>query len=102
MPTIQRLNTTDANFWQRLESLTAWEGVADEAVTATVREILAQVRQRGDDALLEYTRRFDRLALERASNLEISVARREQALMSLPTTQRTALETAATRIRAYA
>lgn len=102
MPTIQRLNTTDANFWQRLEALTAWEGVADEAVTATVREILAQVRQRGDDALLEYTQRFDRLALEQASDLEITLAQRQQALASLPATQRTALETAATRIRAYA
>ena len=55
MPNIQRLNSTDLNFWPRLEMLTAWEGVADEAVAATVREILAQVRLRGDDALLEYT-----------------------------------------------
>jgi histidinol dehydrogenase len=102
MPTIQRLNTTHADFWPRLEALTAWEGVADETVTATVREILAQVRQRGDDALLEYTQRFDRLAPEKAADLEIPAARREQALMSLPAIQRTALETAAYRIRAYA
>lgn len=102
MPTIQRLNTTHTDFWPRLEALTAWEGVADETVTATVREILAQVRQRGDDALLEYTQRFDRLAPEKAADLEIPAARQQQALASLPAIQRTALETAAVRIRAYA
>ena len=37
---IKRLSTADADFWTRLETLTAWEGVADEAVTATVRDIL--------------------------------------------------------------
>ncbi len=68
---IQRLNTADADFWPRLEALTAWEGVADEAVTAIVREILAEVRQRGDDALLEYTYRFDRLDAACAADLEI-------------------------------
>ena len=102
MPNIQRLNTADANFWPRLEALTAWEGVADEAVTATVREILAQVRTRGDDALLEYTHRFDRLEVERPADLEISTTRLQQALTTLAAEQRAALETAAARIRAYA
>ena len=102
MPNIQRLNTADADFWPRLEALTAWEGVADEAVTATVREILAQVRTRGDDALLEYTHRFDRLEAARAADLEIPTARLQQALASIPAEQRAALATAAARIRAYA
>ena len=99
---IQRLNTADADFWPRLEALTAWEGVADEAVTTTVREILAQVRARGDDALLEYTHRFDRLAVERAADLEIPAERLRRALTAIPAEQRAALETAAARIRAYA
>ncbi len=99
---IKRLSTTDANFWTRLEALTAWEGVADEAVTATVREILAQVRQRGDDALLEYTRRFDRLAANQAADLEIPPTRLQQALNAIPANRREALETAAARIRTYA
>jgi hypothetical protein len=71
MPDIQRLTTADPAFWKRLETLTAWEGVADEAVTTTVRDILAQVRTVGDVALLEYTRRFDRLNAEQAGDLEI-------------------------------
>jgi len=102
MPNIRRLNTTDADFWRRLETLTAWEGVADQAITATVSEILAQVRQRGDDALLEYTQRFDRLDAAQAADLEIPIARRQQALATVPAEQRAALETAAARIRAYA
>lgn len=99
---IKRLSTADADFWTRLETLTAWEGVADEAVTATVRDILAQVRRRGDAALLEYTRRFDRLTANRAADLEIPPTRIAQALTAIPAEQREALEIAAARIRAYA
>jgi len=99
---IQRLNTAHLDFWSRLATLTAWEGVADERVTATVREILGQVRTRGDDALLEYTHRFDRLDVTKAADLELPVERLQQALAGIPTEQRAALETAAARIRAYA
>ena len=102
MLNIQRLNTADAGFWPCLEALTAWGGVADEAVTAIVREILAEVRQRGDESLLEYTCRFDRREVNCVADLEISVDRRLQALATISAKQRAALETAATRIRAYA
>ena len=102
MPNIQRLNTAHLDFWPRLEALTAWEGVVDEATSAAVREILAQVRARGDDALLEYTHRFDRLDAVQAADLEIPVPRLQQALATIPAEQRAALETAAARIRAYA
>lgn len=102
MPNIQRLSTSDPDFWPRLEALTAWEGVADDAVTATVRDILAQVRQRGDEAVLEYTRRFDRRDVMHAADLEIAPDRLQHALATIPGAQRTALETAAARIRAYA
>ena len=102
MPNIQRLNTADADFWPRLETLTAWEGVADETVTAVVREILARVRTEGDAALLDYTHRFDRLDAACAADLEIPAERLRQALATIPAERRAALETAADRIRAYA
>ncbi len=102
MPTIQRLSTTGPDFWARLEALITWEGVADETVTSTVREIISQVRQRGDAALLEYTQRFDQLTTAQAADLEVPASRWRQALESLPTNQRITLETAAARIRAYA
>ncbi len=99
---MQRLKTTDVDFWSRLEQLTAWEGVADTTVTATVQAILAEVRARGDVALLEYTRRFDRLDAVQAADLEIPAERLQQALHRISANQRTALESAAARIRAYA
>lgn len=102
MPNIQRLNTADADFWPRLETLTAWEGVADEAVTTVVRDILARVRTEGDAALLDYTHRFDRLDAACAADLEIPAERLRQALATIPAERRAALETAADRIRAYA
>ena len=102
MPNIQRLNTAAADFWPQLEALTAWEGVADDAVTAVVREILARVRTEGDAALLEYTRRFDRLERAHAAELELSAERLQQALATIPAEQRAALKTAADRIRVYA
>lgn len=102
MPDIQRLNTAQPDFWSQLQTLTAWESVADETIITVVRDILVQVRTCGDDALLEYTRRFDRLDLTQAADLEIPAARLHQALVAIPVEQRTALETAAHRIRAYA
>lgn len=102
MPDIQRLNTTQSDFWSRLAELTAWESVADGSVSATVRDILDQVRTRGDDALLEYTRRLDRSKAVKIADLELPAARLSRALDSIPAEQRQALETAAARIRAYA
>ena len=51
--TIARLSTRDAAFHQRLDALLDWEGVSDKAVQARVEEILADVKQRGDQAVIE-------------------------------------------------
>jgi histidinol dehydrogenase len=61
-------------------------------ITVTVREILTEVRQRGDDALLEYTYRFDRLDAACAADLEIPVDRLQEALAALPSAQHVALD----------
>ena len=99
---LRQLNTADAGFWPELENLLAWEGVSDAEVQQRVRDILADVRARGDAAVVEYTRRFDRLEAEDMAALEISTARIEQALAAIPESQREALARAAERIRAYA
>jgi histidinol dehydrogenase len=98
---IQRLSTTQADFWQKLENLLAWNSVADEQVTQTVREILHKVRTEGDAALLEYTRRFDRRQVQSIDELIIPEHRLQQALMSIDKNQRDALEKAADRVRDY-
>ncbi len=101
MPEIKRLTTEDPEFWPQLDQLLAWEGVSDEAVHDTVRDILRQVRSRGDAAVVEYTNRFDRMEVDSISALEVPVERLTEALAAIPATQRQALERAAQRIREY-
>ncbi len=98
---MKRLASNVADFWRGLERLLAWEEQSDETVTATVRDILRAVRERGDSALLDYTLRFDRLQANSVAELEIPASRLQKALHQLPASQRAALETAAARIRAY-
>ena len=75
---LRQLDTADAGFWPELENLLAWEGVSDAEVQQRVRDILADVRARGDAAVVEYTRRFDRLEAEDMAALEIGPARVER------------------------
>jgi histidinol dehydrogenase len=56
---LRRLSTRDADFADRLEALVRYDAAQDPAVQETVRRILADVRARGDAAVLEYTRKFD-------------------------------------------
>jgi len=85
---IARLDTSAADFWAQLEQRLAWEETSDEAVTLTVRDILTQVRARGDAAVLEYTHRYDRLRADSMAELEIPAERLRQALHNLPADQR--------------
>ncbi len=98
---IKQLSTTDADFDSSLTKLLAFEETADEKLEATVARILTDVRQRGDDAVLECTRKFDRLPLESAAELELPKATLKQAYDGLPAEQRDALEKAAKRVTAY-
>lgn len=101
MATIARLDADDADFNPRLDQLLAWEGVSDTAVAATVAEIIAAVRAEGDGALVAYTNRFDRRNIAAVSELEIHQEALQEALASIEPAARTALETAALRIRRY-
>ncbi|MGE0371226.1 MAG: histidinol dehydrogenase [Gammaproteobacteria bacterium] len=101
MPGIKRLDTAEPGFYPRLDGLLAWESVSDAAINATVRAILDDVRLRGDDALLEYTRRFDRVEAASLRDLEIPAARLRRALDGLAADQRANLELAAARVRSY-
>jgi histidinol dehydrogenase len=101
MIAIQRFSSGDADFAQKLEALRAFDGAQDVAVDQTVAAILTDVRERGDAAVLEYTRRFDRVSARSIAELELPREALEKALQTLPEPERTALETAAQRIRAY-
>ena len=98
---IKRLNSADANFSAQLKQLTAFDGAQDESVEATVAAIISDVKTRGDAAVLEYTARFDRTNFSTASSLELPQEALQSALSGLPREERTALERAAARVRAY-
>ncbi len=102
MTDIQQLTTTDSDFRQQLDALLAWESVSDQQVNQTVNGIIADIRSRGDAALLEYTHRFDRWEPSNTAALEIASDQLERAYNSIPAKQRDALEYAAQRIQAYA
>lgn len=99
---INRLDSRDSDFDAALETLLDREVVEDESVLNTVTEILRAVRQRGDAALLEYSRRFDGVEADSVADLEISQGRLQQALDAIEPEQRQSLELAAARIRNYA
>src|SRR5690606_22239147 len=97
---LRRLDSSAPGFDRDLASLLAWEASQDAAIERTVADILADVRQRGDVAVLEYTRRFDRLSVESMAELEIGPAELRAALESLDPSIRAALQAAADRVRA--
>ena len=99
---IKRLDSGDDCFSNELQQLLAWDSVSDDRVFATVREILAAVRKDGDQALLDYSRRFDQLEVAAVGELEMSAQRLQQAYESIDSAERDALSQAAARIRAYA
>ncbi len=79
----------------------AFEASEDEAIDRAAASILADVRQRGDAAVLEHTNKFDRLSATDMSMLEIPRAELKAALNSLAPERRIALQSAADRVRAY-
>ncbi len=102
MAEIRTLSTSDSGFDQQLGQLLAWEAVSDGKVQEVVAAIIADVRTRGDAALLEYTGRFDGWEAESVAAMEIASPRLEQAWNGLPEEKRSALQHAAERIRSYA
>jgi histidinol dehydrogenase len=98
---VNRLDTRDADFEARFRALLAFENTLDARVESAVTDILADVRRRGDVAVLEYTRRFDRLDVASMGQLEIPREELERALAGLAPARREALEQAAARVRAY-
>jgi len=100
-PLINRLSTSDADFLPTLDKLTAWSAVSDIEVEAAVADIIQQIRLRGDQALLEYSNRFDRRSMQRIDDLCVQSEQLGAALESIDPQTRSALEAAAQRISDY-
>ena len=98
---LRRLSTAGAGFDAELDALTRYEAAQGDAVEAAVRAIIADVRRRGDAAVLEYTRKFDRIQARTMAEVEVPRARLEAALAALPAAQGAALREAADRVRRF-
>ncbi|HMW73217.1 MAG TPA: histidinol dehydrogenase, partial [Cellvibrionaceae bacterium] len=98
---LRRLNAADADFSQQLDQLLQFEASHEESVQGRVKTILAAVKSRGDEALLEYTNLFDRRTLTAISEVIIDRAQLQAALARIPADQAEALQQAAERVRDY-
>ena len=96
-----RLSTTDADFEAMFQKRLHWSADADAAIESRVAQILTDVQQRGDVAVLEYTQRFDGLNAQGMQALVLTQAELKAAFDGLPMAQKEALQAAAKRVRTY-
>ena len=100
--TITKLDAASVDFDQQLQHLLAWDETDDLDIQQRVLAIIADVRKNGDQAVIEYTNRFDQRNIAKAGELELSKEALKSAWEQLPPEQAQALQIAADRIRAYA
>ncbi|MEE3209018.1 MAG: histidinol dehydrogenase, partial [Pseudomonadota bacterium] len=98
---IRRFRSDQSDFAAQMDELLAWEAVSDSGVQEAVTNIVNDVRSRGDEALIEYTNKFDRTSASTMADLELTQEQLQAALDGLDEKQRTALITAADRVRDY-
>ena len=98
---IRQLDSGTAGFKTALRAVLAFEASEDAAIESAVAQILADVKSRGEEAVLDYTKRFDRVDAASLAALEMPRARLEAALEGLAPKRRAALECAAMRVRSY-
>jgi histidinol dehydrogenase len=98
---IRRLNAGDENFNQSLQRLLTFTPDNVHEVEKVVADIIAHVRNSGDAALINYTKKFDRLANIGIEDLCLSRERLNQSLQAISVEQKNALQQAADRIRNY-
>ncbi len=97
-----RLNSSHSDFDQQLNARLAWDDTDDMDIHRRVLDIIADVRSKGDQAVLDYTNQFDDCSFSDSGELELSPSALEDAWNSLDGKQQTALQTAAQRIKTYA
>jgi histidinol dehydrogenase len=95
------LSTASSTFEAEFKARLHWSADADAAIEQRVADILADVQQRGDVAVLDYTARFDGVQAATVAQLELTQTELKAAFESVPAAQRQALEAAARRVRSY-
>jgi len=98
---ITRLSTTASNFEQQLNQLLRREMLVEKEVTEVVGNILADVKLRGDQAVVDFTNQFDGYKVQSIKELIVSSGQLQNSLASLSNEQRQSLTHAAERIKSY-
>jgi len=98
---ITQLSSTQADFQEKLSKLLAWESVSNTDVAQTVDDIIANIRQNGDQALIDYTNKFDGMDVSDISALTVDQSALKKAFDSLAEKEKLALQSAADRVRDY-
>lgn len=98
---IKQLDYSESDFQSELDKALAWDSISDQSVQESVSTIIADVRSRGDKAVVEWTNKLDGLSVDKVSALEISKDELQESLKKIPSEQAAALENAAARIRRY-
>lgn len=98
---IARLSTQQADFQEKLSKLLAWESVSSTDIAQTVDDIIANIRQNGDQALIDYTNKFDGMDVSDISALTVDQSALKKAFDSLAEKEKIALQSAADRVRDY-
>ena len=98
---INKLSTLDTDFDNQLTSLITWETSANDEISYSVKKIIDDVIQNGDNSVLEYTMKFDSLKAKSISELIISKEKIKQSFNNLEKKQKDALLVAADRIKSY-
>jgi len=101
LATPARLSCAESTFEAQFKARLHWSADTDAAIEQRVADILLDVQQRGDVAVLDYTARFDGLSAASMSELELTQAELKAAFESIPAAQRDALQAAAKRVRTY-
>lgn len=99
---VRRLSTSDAGFPAQFKKVLLQNQSAENDVHDTVTSIIKNIREQGDQALLEYTKKFDQLDVNQVADLEISQAQLQEYVSQISDKQSQALHAAAKRIRTYA
>ncbi len=98
---INKLDSSQPDFQSQLQSLLSWEGVSDKSVESLVNEIITNIRNNGDSALLDYSVKFDNISASAIDELAIDLNETKSAFEGLPEKEKDALQVAAERVRDY-
>ncbi len=98
---ITKLSSAQSDFQHKLSALLAWESVSNVGVAKTVDDIIANIRSKGDKALIDYSIKLDGVSASNMSDLTIDLPALKQAFESLNDQEKSALQTAADRVWIY-